>query len=178
MYKWQPPEEESDKDLRIEDNQVKDDAVPYVVEESFNVDVDIDSVDKRPKNALAKTFHELVGQGLKPHEAAKRLGHTMKGLMSNESFTKQVQSLIDTATLPPDVRKAMIRSGLNAIFMQNINQPDKESQKLAIEAAKVIGSDPDVGLNAQPQAGIQINLNTLSSVLDKLPETIDIKKEE
>ncbi len=177
MYKWQPNEDE-DKDLRITENQKTQDAVPYEVGEPFVVDeVDIDNRNSKPRNALAKKFLDLCGQGYTPGEAAKTIGSSLKGLVGNDQFKKQVQSLIQTASLAPELRKEMIRAGLNQIFITNINQPDKESQKLAIEAAKVIGSDPDVGLNAQPQAGISINLNTLGNVLDKV-QIIDIKKEE
>ena len=174
MYKWQPNEDE-DKDLRLNEDQKTEDAVVYEGTEPFVIDdVDIDNQDKKPKNALAKRFMDLCGQGYKPHEAAKLVGSTMKGLVGNDQFKRQVQQLIQTASLTPEMRKEMIRSGLNHIFISNINNPDKESQKLAIEAAKVIGSDPDVGLNAAPQAGIQINLNALGSVLEKT-QTIDVK---
>lgn len=178
MYKWQP-NEDPDPDLRINENNKSEDAVPYEVGEPFVVDdVEIDNRDSKPKNAMAKRFTELITQGYKPHEAAKLIGSTMRGLVGNDQFKKQVQQLIETASLVPEMRKEMIRSGLNHIFISNINNPDKESQKLAIEAAKVIGADPEVGLNAPPQGtGIQINLNTLGNVLDKV-EIIDIKKEE
>ncbi len=173
MYKWEQPEE-SDKDLRLNEDQVKDDASPLEVLEPFPLDVETDHQNKAPKNGIAKRFLELTGQGYKAHEAAKLMGSTIKGLVGNDAFKRQVQQLIETASLSADLRKEMLRAGLNRIFMENVSNPDKESQKLAIEAAKVIGSDPDVGLNAQPQAGIQINLNTLSTVLDKI-DVIDIK---
>lgn len=173
MYKWQPPED-PDRDLRVIETLETESSSEIQTGEDLSVDVESDFQNKPPKTALAKRFVELTGQGYKPHEAAKLMGTTMKGLVGKEAFTKAVQSLIKEASMVPELRKEMIRSGLNKIFMENVGNPDKESQKLAIEAAKVIGSDPDVGLTAQPQAGIQINLNTLGTVLDKA-NVIDVK---
>lgn len=167
-----------DKHLRLNEEDSKD-AVPYEISEGFDLDIDATSENKPAKNTLAKRFMDLVGQGYKPHEAAKTVGTTMSGIMGNEAFKKQVKQLVESASMPNDIRKEMVRAGLNRIFMENVARPDSNSQKLAIEAAKAISSDPDVGLNAIPNPGIQININELDNVLAKAAEKIiDIKKEE
>jgi hypothetical protein len=140
-----------------------------LLEESLELESNIMSIeheafDKRLKDQLSKKFINLLGQGYKPGEAAKLVGTSIRGIMNQNKFKKDVQLLVETYNLPPDIRRAMVRAGMNQIVMENLKVPEATAQKLALDALKAIGSDTEVGINAPPQPGIQINLGNLTDV--------------
>lgn len=145
--------------------------------ESSDLDVESESLDKKPKDTLAKKFINLLGQGYKPGEAAKLVGTSIRGIMSQKAFRDKVKNLVDTYNLTPDIRRAMVRAGLNQIAMDGLNSTDPSEKKLALDALKVIGSDTEVGTNAPPQPAVQINVGNLEELFTKLDsvDTIDVE---
>ena len=72
----------------------------------------------------------------------------------------------------------MVRAGLNRIFITNVESSDVNQQRLALDAAKQIGADPEVGLNVEPTGGIVINIGELDAVFAQIqnakpPEILD-----
>lgn len=124
-----------------------------VVDNEINVEV----TTKIDQNIKAKRFLELVQGGVAQWDAAKQMGTTIKDLYQTQGMKSAVKRLIETNNLPAAVRKELVRSGLNKIFMENVDGGPKE-QKLALQAAKQIASDPDVALNLPP-SNISVNVD-------------------
>ena len=79
--------------------------------------------------------------------------------------------------------RELVRAARNKILIQNMD-PEAGDPKLALDAAKQIASDPDVGLNAPAMPLVNIDLGTLGDLMktaDKsdLPEVtlIDLEPE-
>lgn len=142
--------------------------------EDFYCNIEIEAKDKPDKNTLAKKYLNLIGQGYKPGEAAKLVGTSMSGIASDNKTKKQLERLAKDYQLSADVRRALVRMGMNKILLDNIDSTDVNNQKLALDAAKAIGSDTEVGINAPPQPGIQINVGNLQGLFS----AIEIPKEE
>ena len=76
----------------------------------------------------------------------------------------------ETGDVPMQVQKALVRAARLKLMVKNVHSDDLDAQKIALQAAKQIGSDPDVGLN-QPAAVIAlIDLGSLEEVFDHLPD--------
>lgn len=142
--------------------------------EDFYCNIEVESKDKPAKDSLSKKFINLIGQGYKPGEAAKLVGTSIKGIMSDNKVKKQLERLAKDYRLSADVRREMVRMGMNKILLDNIDSSDINNQKLALDAAKAIGSDTEVGINAPPQPGIQINVGNLQGLFS----AIEVPKEE
>lgn len=135
----------------------------------------------RKSEVVAKRFLDLIQMGEKPSYAAKKLGIPKldKKFMNQKEFRDAVKDLIETDTLPAAVRRMMVRAGANRIFMDNIKKGG--DPKLAIDAAKLIGADPEVGLNQPTLIGVPIDMGALAgmlSQLDKIPELKQLEEGE
>lgn len=144
----------------------KKDSVEVVLnpeEQSLESDVNL----KPNKSIKAERYLELIAAGEPAHRAARFVGSTAGEMAKNPDMKAAVKKLIDEGTMPALVRKAMIRAGLDKIFMENLE--NKKGHKTAIQAAKLISSDPDVGLNIPPQgASVNIDLGILDKLLEGL----------
>lgn len=116
-----------------------------------------------------KRFLDLIAIGNRPCRAAERTGVTnLKKFMSSKEFRDEVKDLIETDNLPAGVRRAMVQAGLNRIFMDNY----KKEPKIALEASKQIGADPEVGLNQPQLVGVPIDMGAIGQILaqfEKVP---------
>ena len=151
-----------------------------VIDNISGVSIEHEAIDKKEKGTLAKRFTELVGQGYKPGQAARLVGSSVKGIMSSSRVKKEVATLLETYTLQADVRRALVRAGLNQLALENLGA--EGDKKVALDALKAIGGDTEVGINAPPQPGIQINVGNLQSLFTDIPEPdkmgIEQKKDE
>ncbi len=118
--------------------------------------------------AIASEVRQLIQQGLKPEDACAKLGLDLK---RNAELRKQMRLLVaETGDVPMQVQKALVRAARLKLMVKNVHSDDLDAQKIALQAAKQIGSDPDVGLN-QPAAVIAlIDLGSLEEVFDHLPD--------
>lgn len=87
---------------------------------------------------------------------------------SDNPVRASLQQLIGSYFLPPEARKQMVRAGLNKMFMDNVVSTDPVAQKVALDAAKQISLDPEVGLAADNSGGVIINIGELESVFSQL----------
>lgn len=162
------------------DNHIKD---SFIVEdnnltiEEFSCNIELEAKDKPDKKLLSKKFVDLLGQGYKPGEAAKRVGTSIKGIMSDSKVSKQIKALVENYQLNADVRRQVARNIANKIALENMDG-DPTQQKLALDAIKVIGADTEVGINAPPQPGIQINVGNLSGLFANIEVPEDLKEQE
>lgn len=158
---FKPGEEESNTLKPYDESTIKI--------EDFYCDIEVVAKDKPDKNLLSKKFVNLIGQGYKPGEAAKLVGTSIKGIMSDSKVRKQIEGLLKDYKLQADVRRDLVRATTNKIVLENMDG-DPTQQKLALDAAKVIAADTEVGINAPPQPGIQINVGNLTSVFAALDD--------
>ncbi len=79
-----------------------------------------------------------------------------------------IQQLIGQYFLPPEARKQLVRAGLNKVFIENVQSYDPAAIKLALDAAKQIGADPEVGLTTHETGGVIINIGELAGVFDQI----------
>lgn len=137
--------------------------------------VEVIETTETPAKKMAGRFLDLVRSGERPGDAAHMLGTTLKEMDKSIAVQEALRELVPYH-MKPELRKEMVRMGLNKVFLDNIRSADKDYVKLALDAAKQIGSDPDVGLNAAPAGGVTIDLGSLGDLLSEKisPPTLDI----
>lgn len=144
----------------------KKDSVEVILnpeEQSLESDVNL----KPNKSIKAERYLELIAAGEPAHRAARFVGSTAGEMAKSPDMKAAVKKLIDEGTMPALVRTAMIRAGLDQIFMDNLQ--NKKGHKTAIQAAKLISADPQVGLTAPPQgASVNIDFSELGKLLETL----------
>lgn len=123
-----------------------------------------------PERRIARAITEKAKKGLTLGQIANDYGLSLKAFSQREDVKNLLKKLIETSSLPAELRKEMVRSGLNEIFLRTARSDKPSDVKLALEAARQIGSDPEVGLNAQPAPLTVIPLDTLRSILDKVED--------
>jgi hypothetical protein len=117
----------------------------------------------------AKRLLDRVQSGSSLADAAKAERMTMSQLKDpNNPVRASVEQLIGGYFLPPEARKQMVRAGLNKMFLDNVNSTDPGNAKLALDAAKQISLDPEVGLQADQSGGVIINIGDLEGVFKQL----------
>lgn len=117
----------------------------------------------------AKRLLDRVSRGESLADAAKAERMTVAEVNAVDSPVRaSLQQLIGTYFLPPEARKQMVRAGMNKLFIDNISSEDPAAQKLALDAAKQIGSDPEVGLTQEITGGVVINIGELEGVFAQL----------
>lgn len=130
-------------------------------------DIDVDKTPPAPvRLGTAKKFVELVkDQKKSPEEAARILSLDLSTAGASEQMRLYTQKLLRSWAAGPDVRRELVRAGLNKIFMESLASGD---YKTALDATKQIGSDPDVGLNAAPQPIVNINIEAIEGIVSKM----------
>ncbi len=117
----------------------------------------------------AKRLLDRVARGETLSEATNAERMTVAELNKADSPVRaSIQQLIGTYFLPPEARKQLVRAGLNKIFIENVSSDDPTAQKLALDAAKQIGADPEVGLTQEVVGGVVINIGELEGVFAQL----------
>jgi len=127
----------------------------------------------------AKRLLDRVSRGESLSDAAKAERMTVAEIKSDDSPVRaSIQQLIGTYFLPPEARRQMVRAGLNKVFLENVGSADPAAQKVALDAAKQIGADPEVGLTTVETGGVIVNIEGLAGIFEqiqasKAPEVSD-----
>lgn len=127
----------------------------------------------------AKRLLDRVSRGESLANAAKAERMTVAEIKSDDSPVRaSIQQLIGTYFLPPEARRQMVRAGLNKVFLENVGSADPAAQKVALDAAKQIGADPEVGLTTVETGGVIVNIEGLAGIFEqiqasKAPEVSD-----
>jgi len=124
--------------------------------------------------AKAKKFLDLVRKGCTPGEAAEQVGMSLAQLKRTR-VRKRIEDLTIAYHLPDEIRKLLVKAGLNRLFMMNLGKKDVANQKILLDTIKQMASDPDVGLQSNQQVGIQINLGELADLISRTPPDIEVK---
>lgn len=112
----------------------------------------------------AEKFFDKVQSGIPPGRAANIMHTSLKRIHSSEEMTRVITELTNTANLNAEIRKKMVRAGLNKIFMENVDSDDIKRQKLALDTAKQIAADPEIQLG-QDGPTVEINVSEFGSAL-------------
>lgn len=141
--------------------------VPMAHPEEHDIDATVSEVPER--KTKARHFLELVNDGMPPSQAVRAVHTTMQDLRKDADVRAQLKDLIVVNRLPADIRKEMVRSGLNSLFMKNIGSDRLKDQKMALDVAKQISKDPEVGLSG-PVGGpsVTIDMGSFAGLLQKM----------
>ena len=132
-----------------------------------DVESSLDESPDSPTVKKAQRFVELVRSGMGAGVAADRIGTTLKEINSNEDMKNAVKELLTTATIDGNIRQAMVKAGLNKIFMKTVDSPSVKEQKIALEAAKLISASE--GIQTPVDQGITIDLGNIWPHIKDLP---------
>lgn len=149
------------RDIVFSDDPTKDEEVVSTPVNDVTLEVD----DNKNSGAKVKAgrFVDLLQAGVKPGEAAERIGTTLKQIRTSADMKIAVAELLEAATLSGEIRKKMVRAGLNKVFMENVGSDDPKALKVALDAAKLIGSDE--GLSTGQEVGVTFDLGDLAGVI-------------
>ena len=129
---------------------------------------EIASNDMGNPKMIANEVRDLIKQGLSAEEAAEQLGLDLK---RNGALRQQLRKLIaEVGNVPSMVQKELVRSARLKLMLKNVHSDDTDEQKIALQAAKQIASDPEVGLNQPPQVIALIDMESLGEVIKQLPD--------
>lgn len=129
-----------------------------------------DKRSKKPGSKLAKRFAELIQEGKTPKTAANLLKVNLAD-PKNYDIRGEVEGLLRGFAMKPEVAKEVVRAARNKILVESMGIGGGEKNyDLALNAAKQISGDPDVGLNAPPAPLVQLSFNTIEDLLGTLDE--------
>jgi len=137
-------------------------------------------------DALAKQVVDLLAnKELSITQIAEHVGVNPKAL-TRPDMKARIHNLLTEGYVIADVQRAAVRAGRFKIFMDmmedGLKQGDVASLKVALEASKQIGMDPEIGLSQAPQQVVNIDLGPLTEILKKTQESehlvIDMEEEE
>lgn len=144
-------------------------------------DVTVELGKPRPRTAVAKKFAELVTEkGKSPAEAADLLGIKIDSAGAAQ-LRREVEGVIRGYTMKPEAAKVLVRAARNKLLIDALGTSGHEyDPKIALEAAKQIASDPDVGLTAAPVPAIQLQFGSIEELLTQIDVrdvVVDAEKE-
>lgn len=151
-------EPEGEDHITIPGDPVVENPVAVVTEKQVNVE----NVFRR----RARRFMDLIAEGKKPAEAANDLHVRLGDLMADKHVKERVKEAIETWHLDDKVRKLLVRAVTNQLLVEGKDSDNVAEKKLALEAAKLIAADPDVGLQQQGPI-VQIDLGALGNLLQQ-----------
>jgi hypothetical protein len=149
------------REVKFSDDPVMD--VEGVSSTVTDVSLTVDDSKNGGAKVKAARFVDLLKDGVKPGEAAERIGTSLKQLRTSEDMKTAVAELLATATLSSEIRKGMVRAGLNKVFIEGISSEDPKDRKVALEAAKLIASDE--GLQTGSDVTVAFDLGDLGDVI-------------
>jgi hypothetical protein len=125
---------------------------------------------------ISKRVVDLMHSGVSFEDATKIVGVDIK--VAPESLTKMLTaSVITQYHLPAHAARELVRAARNKILLENL-MPGGDT-KAALDAAKQIASDPDVGLNTPPSPLVQVNITDgLKRLMDSEVDMSNLLEEE
>lgn len=174
MYDQDKREDDSTKEIEFVPEQEAELDNAFLV--AGDVEVGIDQSKDSAVVAKARRFVESVQSGKKPGEAAKAIGSSLREINDSPTMKAMVGKLIETASLPAEIRIQMVQSFLNKTLLESAMSSDPEAKKIGLQAAKQISQEIGIGLT-QSDNGITINLGALEGKLDGITLTTGSKDE-
>ena len=149
------------RDIVFSDEPNKDEEI--LTEAVADVTLTVDDSKNSGAKVKASRFVDLLKSGVKPGEAAEKIGTSLKQLRTSEDMKVAVAELLATATLSSEIRKGMVRAGLNKVFIEGIASEDPKDRKVALEAAKLISADEQISTGQE--IGVTFELGDLAGVI-------------
>lgn len=97
-----------------------------------------------------------------PQEAANRIGVSW---MNAAAVRERVAEIIQEWALPPEADRELVRSSRRQVLLEALQ---KGNMDMAIKAGNAMAGDPEVGLTQPPQTAVQINIEAVKPLIDKL----------
>lgn len=124
---------------------------------------------------VARRVADLMVDGKSLAEAQEDIPDMLK---MSKDLASQVKKVIAMGHIPADILRAGVRAVRNKVMLDSFqeslieqNADLKNAQrKIALEASKIIGADPEIGLNQPPQVAIQINIEDISDLMSKVDD--------
>ena len=121
---------------------------------------------------VARRMADLLVAGKDPDD------YVPEDLRLHKGFKRELQKLITAGYVPADLMRAAVRAGRNTMFVQLLGEgltaqdtDEKVSKlKLALDTSKVIGADPEIGLNQPPGVQVNINIEDVKDILEKMDQ--------
>lgn len=130
-------------ELRVSSQEVDSAALPPLKEKEI------------AHEEYARRIYGMLKDGMPFDEAVLHLGARLPG-GAKTAFRGMVFDLISKFHLPDVVARETVRAARNKLLLENLGPGG--DRKIALEAAKQIAADPDVGLTAPPAPPVQINI--------------------
>jgi hypothetical protein len=107
----------------------------------------------------ARAFVDLVKNGLSPEDAAERIGMDLgevTRISSAADMKELVARTLETGHIRSDIRKEVLRAGLNQSIMEALAEGDRKG---FYDGYKLAASDPEIGLTGPSTVlGVQVNI--------------------
>jgi hypothetical protein len=131
---------------------------------------------KNPAKNVAQKLTALIEDGKSVEEAATEVGID---LSRNEKLKGALKELLaETHGIPAHIQREAVRAARLRVLMDALSRMDndEDAAKLVLQAAKAIGSDPDVGLNVAASPIVPVDLGELRDLFKRLdqPEEADV----
>lgn len=131
--------------------------------------------DKSESEIAAKRLVDAVAAGV-PAVSLELLGIPISKFKKAADFRQAVKELVANANLDAPIRKQVYRAFLNETVLLSRESTDPKIRKLGLDAAKLMGSDPEIGLlKEEGGSTVVIDLGSLGQVMKNV--TLDIAKE-
>lgn len=152
-----------------EENQVSQSGKLEPLESSLEAALDRSGDQTKFLEEATRRVHALMKDGFSLEDAATQVGILRPG-GAKKVFRDMISALIMDYHIPAEVMREMVRAARVKILLEN-TAPGGDS-KIALDAAKQIASDPDVGLNAPPVPPVTINIGDgLKRLIETEPDS-------
>jgi hypothetical protein len=163
----------SDRDLSFVKTPKKAADLLTAAESKEKVSLDVvikpgESNAKTRAKQKTRAFVDLVKEGFAPEDAAEKIGLNLgeiSKISSQADMKSAVADVLQTGFIRSDVRKEVLRSGINKMIMEALLEGDRKS---FYDGYKLAASDPEIGLTG-PSVAIQNNID-ISDLGDILKE--------
>ena len=135
--------------------------------------------DRKPTSKIARRFSELVARGTSPKAAANLLRIDLAD-PGSYAVADEVQKLIRGYAARPEIDRELVRASRRKILIDAMTGENPD-HGMALDAAKQIASDPDVGLNAPPAPLVSLTFGSIEDLLNNIDSKdviLDVKAEE
>lgn len=124
---------------------------------------------------VARRVADLMVDGKSLAEAQEKIPDMLR---MNKELAARVNKIIGMGYLPADMTRAAVRAirvkTMVDAFEESLTEVNEDikdkKRKTALDASKMVGSDPEIGLNQPPQVAVQINIEDISDLIRQVDD--------
>jgi len=152
-----------------ETEELPEDKVNAASEDVVVINEVVTTLDYKNSEAKIKAqrFADAIVSGMKPGQAADKVGTTLRAIKSSKEMQRVVEETIRTGHLSAEIRRLLVRSGLNQLLIQSLGSDDLQEREFSLKVIKQISLDPEVSTE-QVQGGVTIDLGELKDVVTNI----------